>query len=90
MQTQCISDKRKRDLGSKCALHGNIARKSSFMGVSLLSPPVSAVRSETQKQKQERKKGGCFYAGKVDYGSSVKYKLLTLAWWIGSKERKEC
>lgn len=48
--------KRKRDLGSKHAPHGNIARKSSLMGVSLLSPPVSVVMSETKAEAREKKK----------------------------------
>lgn len=48
--------KRKRDLGSKRAPHGNIAKKSSFMGVSLLSPPASVVMSETKAEAGEKKK----------------------------------
>ena len=35
-----------------------------------------------------RKEGGCFYAGKFDNGSLVKYKLSILAWWVTSKNSK--
>lgn len=37
----------------------------------------------------KKKKRVCFYAGKIDNGSSVKNKLSALAQWITSKKKKE-
>lgn len=66
-----------------------ILQGSHHSWVSVLSPPLSTVISEKKKKKAEagEKKGHFFYAGNLDKGSSVKYKLLTLARWIISKKK---